>query len=514
MATRWQTFPIEFKGGLISNLSPLQQGLNAVGSATILQNFEPSRSGGYSKIRGYEKIDSAVVPGTGRVLGVKVVDPFKRVAARSDGLGSPVTEYHISSGSGWTSLGKAANLGGKVRNATFNFGAGDFSLFVDGVNYPALLNHTAQTLTFLTSNSDLLAVSQVGVFKNTVFFSKGSNLYFSSPSDAEDYSAANGGGVINVSHEITGLISFRDQLIIFSRERIQRLTGNTIADFQLSNITESIGCLDPDTIQEVGGDIMYMSPDGIRLLGATDRIGDFALEVASDPISDDVAKFADSTSNFCSIVMRKKAQYRIFAYTQSEQSKVARGLIVTKFSDQGTQNLAWSEASGFKAYVADSRYTDDDETVIFANEDGYVYKMDVGFSFDGEPIEAIYESPYMPLTDPQVRKTFYKLTAYVDPLGSFDMDLSVKYDFTRANNQNLIQPASQSMTSTGLSVFSFGGVKSVFGTATYGGELDKVYNNSIIGSGKTIAIRVEDNSTNPSFTLDTMLLEFAPNDRQ
>ena len=259
---------------------------------------------------------------------------------------------------------------------------------------------------------------------------------------------------------------------------------------------------------------MYMSPDGIRLLGATDRIGDFALEVASDPISDDVAKFADSTSNFCSIVMRKKAQYRIFAYTQSEQSKVARGLIVTKFSDQGTQNLAWSEASGFKAYVADSRYTDDDETVIFANEDGYVYKMDVGFSFDGEPIEAIYESPYMPLTDPQVRKTFYKLTAYVDPLGSFDMDLSVKYDFTRANNQNLIQPASQSMTSTGLSVFSFGGVKSVFGTATYGGELDKVYNNSIIGSGKTIAIRVEDNSTNPSFTLDTMLLEFAPNDRQ
>ena len=32
MATAWQTFPVEFKGGLISNLSPLQHGTQAVGS--------------------------------------------------------------------------------------------------------------------------------------------------------------------------------------------------------------------------------------------------------------------------------------------------------------------------------------------------------------------------------------------------------------------------------------------------------------------------------------------------
>ena len=54
MATQWNTFPIEFRGGLISNLSALQQGSNAVGSATILQNFESNKEGGYSKIRGFE----------------------------------------------------------------------------------------------------------------------------------------------------------------------------------------------------------------------------------------------------------------------------------------------------------------------------------------------------------------------------------------------------------------------------------------------------------------------------
>ena len=58
MAIQYQTFPIEFKGGLISNLSPLQQGVNALGSATILENFEPSTSGGYSKIKGFAKFSS------------------------------------------------------------------------------------------------------------------------------------------------------------------------------------------------------------------------------------------------------------------------------------------------------------------------------------------------------------------------------------------------------------------------------------------------------------------------
>ena len=72
MATDWQTFPVEFKGGLISNLSPLQHGTNAIGSATILQNFEPSLSGGYSKIKGYQKFNSALVPikdASGNVIG-------------------------------------------------------------------------------------------------------------------------------------------------------------------------------------------------------------------------------------------------------------------------------------------------------------------------------------------------------------------------------------------------------------------------------------------------------------
>ena len=65
----WQTFPIEFKGGLITNLSPLQQGINAPGSARVLRNFEPSIQGGYRRIVGFDKYDSNTIP----VYGAPVV---------------------------------------------------------------------------------------------------------------------------------------------------------------------------------------------------------------------------------------------------------------------------------------------------------------------------------------------------------------------------------------------------------------------------------------------------------
>ena len=512
MATQWQTFPFEFKGGLISNMSPLQHGIQAIGSATILQNFEPNKEGGYAKIKGYTKYDPDVIPGSGPVLGVKVVNAGELIAVRSDGSNSKV--YH-SSGTGWTLKATASLNGAKARFAELNFGAGHKIIIVDSVNYPAVFDDSTNAVTYLTSPADVQGASFVSLYKTTAFYAKGTNLYFTAPSTYDDFSAANGGGVINVGHEITGLAVFRDQLFVFSRNSIRRIAGSSIADFEIIPVTDKIGCINADTIQEVGGDIMYVAPDGIRLLSATDRIGDFGLDIPSDVIAKDAYNFLQSATNFSSIVLREKAQYRIFAYVQSEQAGAARGLIATKFSSQGAGSIAWATTKGIKVYCADSKYTAGyAETTVFAHDDGYVYQLNTGSSFDGENIEAIYESPYMSITDAKLRKTFYKLTVYAEPTGTMELSVNLKYDFDTRTNTGVIQPTPITIGSTGGSVFVYGSAGSTYGTATYGGELDKVYSENIIGSAKTVAIRFEDNSTNPTFTLDTAILEFRQNDRQ
>ena len=62
MADAWKTYPLLFKGGLISNLSPLQHGMQKPSSARILSNFEPSVQGGYRRIEGYAKFDDSIIP--------------------------------------------------------------------------------------------------------------------------------------------------------------------------------------------------------------------------------------------------------------------------------------------------------------------------------------------------------------------------------------------------------------------------------------------------------------------
>jgi len=515
MATQWQTFPIEFKGGLVSNLSPLQQGTNAVGSATILQNFEVNKEGGYSKIKGYTKYSDVVVPGTGPVLGVKVISAGLVVAGRKNA--SNQVEWYTSTGAGWTSKATSTSTNtGKARTAEFNLDGTDKVVFVDGTSFPAVFSTSGNSFTYMdaSNSADIQGAKYVAIFKNTAFYAKDNNIYFAAPFTVDDFSSANGAGVLNVAHEVTGLAVFRDQLIIFTDSTVKRLTGNTSADFQISNITDRIGCINGDTVQEVGGDIMYLAPDGLRLLSATDRIGDFGLDVASDPIAKDANVFLSSSPNFSSLVLREKAQYRIFAYTESEQALAAKGLIATKFVSQGASGISWSSTKGIKVFVADSIHTGTSETTCFANTDGYVYLLNTGSDFDGINIEAIYESPYMALADPQVRKTFYKMSLYVEPQGNMDLDLNIKYDFGAGLDKGVIQPTTTVVSSTGNAVSIFGASSSIFNSSTFGGELDKVYNIGIVGSGKTVALRIEDNSQNPTFTLDTALLEFRTNDRQ
>jgi hypothetical protein len=515
MATQWQTFSVPFTGGLITNISPLQQGINNVGSAYLLQNFEPSLDGGYRKVSGYEKFISAVVPGTGVVQGLALVqqDGNEKVIAVRNGV------YYLADATditpSWTSMATAANTSfAKVRQARYNFNNSYKICFVDGVNFPAYYDRASDTVTHLTSsaiNDAVEGANHVCLFKSTLFFGVGTELVFTAPYSSDDLSPANGAGSISIGSEITGLMVFRDQLIVFALDKIMRIVGSSAADFAMSAVAEDIGCLSPDTIQEVGADIMFLGPDGLRTLSSTANIGDFGLDVASKNVRPTVSKLQDYAISFCSIVIRGKAQYRLFAYVDSERDAVAKGVLGTKFIDQGGQGFQWAELKGFKAYVSDSQFIGEDEYRVFANNDGYIYSMDVGTSRDGDPIDALYESPYMPINDPQLRKTFYKIDLYIKPFGSINITAGIKFNQGRSG---YIQPATFQIIQEGGGTGIYGDNSSIFGSATYGAPRTQSYLKQVIGSGETVAIRIEDNSSSAAFLLDTAVFEYATNDRQ
>ena len=431
------------------------------------------------------------------------------------------TLYFHGTGTTWSHIGTSSSTNTlKARNASFNFTQEDKTIFVDSKSYPVIFNASGSTIASLSSSnsSDVQGAENVAVFKNHAFYSKGSKIFFTAPNTVDDFATSNGAGTINVGFDVTGMIGFREQLIIFTTDTIKKLVGSTSSDFKLEPITDRIGCINPDSIQEFGGDVAYLSPDGIRLLSATDRIGDLALDIASDPIYKDANEFISQTDVFCSVLVRGKSQYRLFAYIPTVQAASASGLIATKFVAQGGSGIAWSRTKGLKVNVADSTYSGAQESIMFGNDDGFCYRMDSGNSFDGGPIESIYESPFMPITDPQIRKTMYKLTLYAQPTRTMNVDVNFKIDFDAGNDPSVIQPPTISVSSSaaGGGISLFGASTSVYGGSgvTYGGVLDQIYKQNLVGSFKTIAMRITDNSTNPTFTLDTAVLEYRQHDRQ
>lgn len=658
MPTQWQTFPVEMRGGLVTNVSPLQQGLNFPGSARSLINFEPSIEGGYRRIQGFNKFDEDYVPpygeplvqgsgqtGTTLILANIFAEPQNGDTLTIAGVigtytisavtfstsnktatltlttsldSSPADKAVVtfsnrtedliegivyfkqksvvyrnadiweSSGTGWSRIntpsygtvlvdggsqtgttlnvdgltatpqigdtftvagiekvytitnavtlvgGDAAltinpalatspadnaavtflstdrSAGGKHRFVRYNFFGAARIMGVDGTNPPFKYDGT----TFIVLDAaptDVLGAEHVAEFKSHLFFAKGNQLSFTAPYTDDDFSAANGAGVITIPHNITGLIVFREQLIIFSTSKIHRLVGNTISDFTLQPISLDIGCVREDTIQEVGGDIAFLGPDGVRLLSATDRIGDFGLAVASRPIQSEANRVVRANTSFATCVIRSKNQYRMFGFSGSATQDSATGLLATQFADQTAQGMAWSETRGILVYVVDSVYSNEaqGEVIVFANRDGYVYRMESGNSFDGSPITAFYSTPFFSVQDPRVRKTFYKLTTYVDPEGSITGTVTPKLDF---DEPNLAQPQPIGLTNT-TGVAAFYGV-STYGTGIYGGKLRYAFTSQLVGSGFTFSLQYTFESTDPPFSLDAVTIEFASNDRQ
>ena len=659
MADSWQTFQFEFRGGLVSNLPPLQHGVLAPGSARTLRNFEPSVDGGYRRIQGFEKYTDTIVPEFGApvvqdggqtgnqlvvanlsfapvtgdtftiagVSGTYTISatgvsydsatkratlfltgnldssPADRAAVTFTSNAGLITglaawqnsviacrnnSIYKSTGTDWTYISKphygtvlvngAGQTGGTLAvdgltgtpqpgdtftiagvdlvysvsaaptvtsggatititpnldtspadNAAITFiGAGRpstgkhrFSKYnlngeerlmgVDGTNYPFYWNNT-NFVNVTSAPSDVVGATQVCWFKNQMFFAKDNVLTFTAPYTDDDFNTANGSGIINIGSTITGLIVFREQLIIFSEERIDRLVGNTLSDFVLQPITRNIGCIDTDTVQEVGSDVMFLGPDGLRLLSATDRIGDFNLAVVSKSIQSETTNVTASSTSFASVIVRQKSQYRLLGYNTSISPSNSTGLIGAQLEQDGGLVFNWAELRGIKAYVANDDYTAKTELIVFANDSGYVYQMESGNTFDGENITATFSTPYVPINDPRLRKTFYKLFLYTDPEGSIDIRATPKLDF---DNFGTVQPNPIIISNSTTAVFFYGATRATYGSARYASKLGTLFESQLVGSGFTISLQFISEGSDPPFSLDAAMIEFATFDRR
>ncbi len=475
----------------------LVNGASQTGSSLIIDGLTSTpQIGDVFKIAGVDKIYTVTATPTVSSGGTTVaIDPAL--------ASSPADNAAL------TFLSTSRENGSKTRFSRYNYTGTEKVAIVDGINVPALYNGSLFTA-LNDAPTDVAAAEFVVNFKSHLVFGKSNVLTFTAPFTDTDFTAANGSGTISVGSAITGLVVFRQQLIIFTESSIFQITGNTIADFQLQPVTTDIGCVDKDTIQEVGGDIMFLGPDGLRLLSATDRFNDFNLAVVSKTVQKEVTDFITANTSFTSVVIRSKSQYRILGFNNNIGQANAQGILGTQMAGQGGEGMSWADLRGIRAHVADSRFFQNAETIVFANDDGYLYQMEEGNSFDGSNIQTTFATPYMPINDPRIRKTFYKMFLYTDPQGSVSFDVSLKLDFDQKNS---VQPTKIDFNNATGTV-AFMGAATFGSTAVYSSKLKTLFETQIIGSAFVVSLQYTSDSVDPPFSLDAITLEYTTNTRR
>jgi len=419
-----------------------------------------------------------------------------------DGFGTSTTITSVPAVKGWTAVstsGSPTMTGvSKVRFTEINFGTPKVVL-TDGINPAA--TYDGSTYTQIT-DSNAPTDPKIGAeFQNHLFLAgdpaQPSNLFFSAPTAETDFSPANGGGVINVGFAIVAIKKFRNVLFIFGKNNIKRLVGDNSANFVLESVTSNLGCLSTDSVIELGGDLLFLAPDGIRPIGGTNKIGDVNLETLSKNIQSTVRNVitSEDLDALSSVIIRSKSQFRYMFSTSSSQ-----GILGALREYKGNIGFEFAQTFGLECTCADSGYIEQEEFVLHGASSGKVFQQESGNSFDSSNILSIFKTPFVYMGNPEQRKTFYSTSTYMSAEGNFSVALSVTYDY---DNTDISTPDNLTLSTTSPGAFFDRGTNvAVFDTTDiFDGNPSPVESVTFSGSGKAIALTFVTDDTNESHSI-------------
>jgi len=531
---RSQPFTVACAGGLVTSANSIDL-LRTPGVATVLQNFEVSIEGGYRRINGFSKFGagSAVQP-TGGVTNILGTMPYADgvivcagtdIYFTQDGITYlQINKLSHSSGDDYTTFtGRTATTRtgqGQIQFAMFEGAAQDYGTVViaDGANKPfsfrmegtgALSSRTYFTeeitvtgtkyATFITSHDHHLIAAGVEDNENTVFYS----IY----NDPSDFSGT-GAGSVTISDKIVGVKGFRQDLFIFCENSIHKLINiNDSQNTAVVPVAENVGCLSGYSIQEIGGDLIFLAPDGLRTVAGTARIGDVELGTVSKAIQPIITELAENVNNYIinSVVLREKSQYRLFYSNEGLTNSAQRGIIGTLRPN----GFEWSETKGIEVTAIGSGFdTNGIERYYHGDTDGYVHVHNSGDNFDGSSIDARYQTPDYDYGDFGTLKTLHYVKLSIGPENEVQPSLRVRFDY---DSNETPQPEDYLLDSVPApSIFG----TALFGTAKFGASEQPLVRLALQGSGYSNSFRILTNDTNAPYTINGLYIDYIPSGRR
>jgi hypothetical protein len=206
-------------------------------------------------------------------------------------------------------------------------------------------------------------------------------------------------------------------MAIFGLNKICVLFGDDADNWQLKTLTDSAGAV-AWTAQMIGAPI-YQDNKGLRSLDTTEAFGDFDIGTLTklvEPVFR--AKRKAGVSAVASLRVRAKDQYRLFW---------SDGTGLTAYFGRNPVEILPFDLGFEVSFATSGKDSDGDEILLIGDDEGMVYELDAGLSFDGEEINAFLRLPFNHVGSPAQNKRWTKVVMEMD--GGPDTELGLTTEF-------------------------------------------------------------------------------------
>jgi hypothetical protein len=264
----------------------------------------------------------------------------------------------------------------------------------------------------------------IAQYKNHLFLGYTSGtILFSSLGEPLEYNTGTGAGEISFGQPITGLLEAAStSLVIFASNRCEYMTGDNADTFIVNPLTDASGA-QPYSIQMMD-EPMFLDDGGVRKLSATAAFGDWRMGSVTAPIETLIRQKRDSgVSVVASQRIKGKDQYRLF-WSDTTGITVYVG---RKHPETMPFKVSMQVFCACNGEVEQGR----GERLFVGAQDGFVYEMNRGTSYDGAEIESYIRLPFNSAGSPSQHTRWMKATFELSTPDPITIGVAFDVDYAR-----------------------------------------------------------------------------------
>ncbi len=265
----------------------------------------------------------------------------------------------------------------------------------------------------------------------------GGSVQRSTVKDPLTFSALLGAGEMTTGSEVVSINVLGKSTLVFlcqNSDSIWMLQGTSETDWDFSQYSDTVGAK-ANTVEGVNN-LVFLMGNKFTTLQASQKFGDFV----DNALDEGLAKFIENRVPVASVSVLNKSQYRLF---------FDDGFITCVTFNKNKPTTGTILEYGFKTTCAWSTIENGIEYIYAGADDGFVYQLDSGDSFNGNNITGFIRMPYYAYDALRHNKHFLKMILELDGPASLTSNttlaLSCDFDYgtpnipgSRSYNYNIV----------------------------------------------------------------------------